>query len=161
MNWSGGASPYPRRIVRGFLFMATLLLVCASCELDVRAQEMTVTATKYSCEYHVENKMATTEGFCEITRWGADPSTRGVACPVDWRDWWLWVPGQGVLKCDDTSSASIGGDGTLGGFPHVDVRVATYAEAARYGVQTIRVRRLFIHYRERLNPSAREGRGPE
>jgi hypothetical protein len=57
-----------------------------------------------------------------------------MACPVAWRNRYMEVPGYGILRCDDTGRYD-----HWNGLPHIDIRVSSYAQAARYGVRRITI----------------------
>ncbi|HBY97492.1 MAG TPA: hypothetical protein DEP84_26720 [Chloroflexi bacterium] len=85
-----------------------------------------VIVTAYTCEENSNNPMHP----CGPLRWGGDRYGPGMACPVEWRDRAMDVPGYGIRRCDDTPR-----DGYLDGLPHIDLRVPTVAEAKRIGVR--------------------------
>lgn len=106
------------------LFSAIVTLYLALSGL-AEATPIRVTLTGYTCEAHPQNAMYP----CNVTRWGATPTSAGLACPPEWRGRELFFGGQ-WLRCDDTPYHSI-----IYGLPHVDARVATYQEAMQIGVQ--------------------------
>lgn len=96
-------------------------------------QPVDVTLTSYTCERDPRNPMSA-PGMCIETAHGADPAAPGIACPRSWEGRRYFLPGHGLLICDDVPR-----DETLFGYAHVDVRVATYdlARAVSIGTHTI------------------------
>lgn len=93
-----------------------------------------VWATAYSCD--AESPMFP----CNTTRWGNDPLLPGIACPIAWAHQKLYIPRIGERSCDDTGKWEFL---TVDGYtrPHVDLRLATYDEAIRFGIREIVVYR--------------------
>lgn len=89
-----------------------------------------VVMTAYTCENHPNNPMYP----CGPLRWGGRHSSPGMACPVGWKNRYFEVPGYGIRRCDDTGRYD-----TWDGLPHIDVRVATYAEARRIATRRITI----------------------
>lgn len=85
-----------------------------------------VLATSYTCETTPRNPMHP----CGPLRWGGNVNSPGMACPVEWRDRIMEVPGFGPLRCDDTPAQDY-----LHGLPHIDIRVPTVDQALQIGVQ--------------------------
>lgn len=145
-----------KRLVSLLIWLLAFALSFCAFPVTTRAEEI-VSTTKYSCQPHPDNAMTNTPGFCEVTFSGREPDTRGAACPAEWLGSWVWVAGEGTFLCDDLSSRS---HSTLAGYRHVDVRTTSYEEAAQFGIQQRRAKRLGASYREPLNLSAKRGRGP-
>lgn len=97
---------------------------------STQTQTILVIATNYTCENHPLNPMYP----CGPLRWGGDIWSAGMACPVQWKDRWFRVPGYGTLRCDDTGAYDY-----WDGLPHIDIRVATYDGAMRFGVQRMEI----------------------
>jgi hypothetical protein len=96
-------------------------------EVAHEAQDAFVSA--YTCQSVPANPMVP----CGTTRWGNSPFTHGAACPESWA--WRQVFAAGRWwTCDDTPRHDF-----INGLPHIDLRMATYAEAIRWGVQTIEI----------------------
>lgn len=114
--------------------IARLLVLALLTAHHATAPAVTTTAlvTAYTCEAHPANPMHP----CGVPRWGeaADAWKPGLACPVAWRGQWVRVPGHGTLQCDDTPR-----DDYIGGLPHLDLRLATYDAAMRWGVRVVEV----------------------
>lgn len=110
------------------------LLTVASIPAAV-LEPIPTTATAYTCQDHPANRMFP----CGTTRWGADPTTEGMACPPEWARMALFVPGRGVLTCDDTPRHS-----TLYGLPHIDIRARSYDEAIAWGIKEIVIYRWIL-----------------
>jgi hypothetical protein len=71
---------------------------------------------------------------CGVLRWGGNIHSAGLACPAEWRNRLIEVPGYGVRRCDDTPAR-----GYINGLPHVDLRVSSFAEARRIGIQRMTI----------------------
>jgi hypothetical protein len=97
---------------------------------QAEAEGIVVIATAYTCEAHPRNPMHP----CGNPRWGGDRYAPGLACPYSWRNRYMEVPGYGVLRCDDT-----GAHDTWNGYPHIDIRVRTFAEADRMGFRRMTI----------------------
>lgn len=112
--------------------LLALYLAVVAIPAAVPLEPIRTTGTAYTCQDHPANAMFP----CQTTRWGADPTTEGMACPPEWARMALFVPTRGLLTCDDTPRHS-----TLYGLPHVDIRVATHGEAVTWGIREIVVYR--------------------
>lgn len=93
---------------------------------------ITVTLTSYSCENVATNPMYP----CGPLRFAPEraATTRGLACPPEWAGRHFVLdeyPEYGELECDDSPYRK-----DLNGYPHVDVRVDTVAEALQIGIRT-------------------------
>lgn len=106
-------------------FLAALALA-HTLAAAVPLEPVEVIATSYTCQDHPSNAMFP----CNTTRWGADPLTEGMACPVLWARMGFFVPGRGVLTCDDSGRYD-----SLYGLPHLDIRVGSYDEAVAFGIR--------------------------
>lgn len=89
-----------------------------------------VIVTAYTCEATPRNPMYP----CGRLRWGGDINSPGMACPYDWRNRVMEVPGYGIRRCDDTPAQDF-----MSGLPHIDLRVPTVAEARRIGVRRMTI----------------------
>jgi hypothetical protein len=120
--------------------LALLLSLPVSVAAAVPLEPIYTTATSYTCQDHPSNRMFP----CGTTRWGADPLTDGMACPVLWARVGLFVPGRGVLTCDDSGRYD-----SLYGLPHLDIRVGSYDEAIVFGIREVVVYRWIVPVRGR------------
>lgn len=77
-----------------------------------------VTATGYTCSPHPHNAMSNTPGMCIRTYTGTDPHQPGVACPENYLGRRFYIPGYGILRCDDVPYHR-----THSGLPHFDIRI--------------------------------------
>jgi len=73
---------------------------------------------------------------------GCGPRNGRHGLPVLWARMGLFVPGRGLLACDDSGRYD-----SLYGLPHLDIRVATYDAAVRFGIRTIVVYRWIVPLR--------------
>lgn len=89
------------------------------------------TYTAYTCEPVTENPMYPCNELRDGNIWEA-----GMACPTDWRGLYVYVPGRGIFKCDDSPARH-----KINDHWHVDERVPTLAEAYHVGIG---VRRIYL-----------------
>ena len=115
--------------------LALLLSLPVSVAAAVPLEPIRTTGTAYTCQDHPANRMHP----CGTTRWGADPLTDGMACPPQMARMGLFVPGRGVLTCDDSGRYD-----SLYGLPHLDIRVGSYDEAVAFGIREIVVYRVIV-----------------
>lgn len=71
-----------------------------------------------------------------VARWTGEPPVVGhtAACPVAWKEQWIYVQNYGWRRCDDTSATEWYGDSV-----HVDLYLESHQEALNHGIQTLRV----------------------
>jgi hypothetical protein len=119
------------------LKITLIAIVCAASVWLLRPQQSEgqqtsyeVMATMYTCEAHPRNPMHP----CGQPRWGGSIHSPGMACPPEWRNRLMVVPGYGTRRCDDTAARP-----TLRGLPHIDIRVPSYNQAINFGVRRMTI----------------------
>jgi hypothetical protein len=120
-----------QKIVLCALFLAAVVWLSAPQASRGEAETFRVSATAYTCDPHRDNPV----NPCGPLRWGGNNRGWGMACPVAWKNRVFEVPGYGNLRCDDTGRYDY-----WDGLPHIDIRVPTWAQARRFGIQRITIR---------------------
>jgi hypothetical protein len=103
---------------------------------------ITVEATGYTCQPIQGNPMHV-PGMCVALANGSEEvMSPGMACPRDWMGMGFYVPGQGMLYCDDTGAHDF--LFTARGIyrPHTDFRFTTLSTVWSWGKHTVVIYRL-------------------
>lgn len=103
---------------------------------------ITVEATGYTCQ-PVQGNPMTVPGMCVALASGSEEvMSPGMACPRAWMGMGFYVPGQGVLRCDDTGAHDFLFT-TRGIYrPHTDFRFTTLSAVWIWGKHTVVIYRI-------------------
>lgn len=117
--------------------LLALLALPPSIAAAVPLEPVRVWSTAYSCD--AESPMYP----CNTTRWGNDPLSEGVACPVLWAHQKLYIASFGVQSCDDSGKWDFL---TVDGYtrPHIDIRMGSHGDAVAWGIRDIVVYRVIV-----------------